>query len=59
MFVGGVANSVINMPPREFDVTLGQYHKAYELKKYQFDEFTYGITSVQNFSNFRPSILLL
>jgi hypothetical protein len=53
-----VAMCVINVPPRDFDVTL-ERNKVYEIKKYEFDKLTCGITSIRNFSNFRSSILLI
>jgi hypothetical protein len=54
----GVAHCVTNVPLRDFDVPWKRYYKAYEIEKYPFFALTCGITSIQNFSNFFPFILL-
>jgi hypothetical protein len=59
MFVVDVAHFVTNDTPREFDLPWLRYCKVYEIEKYTFVVLTCGITSIHNFSDFRPSIHLL
>jgi hypothetical protein len=53
----GVANGVINVPPRDFEVPSERYYKEQGVRKGEFGEITHGITSIHNFINFRPAIL--
>jgi hypothetical protein len=54
-----MAYGVILMPPREFDVPSEWYYKLYGVRNYEIRDVTYGIPSIQNFNNIRPSINLL
>jgi hypothetical protein len=59
MFILGVAHCVTKVSLRDFDVPWKRYYKAYEIEKYRFVALTFGITSIQNFSNFFPFMLFL
>jgi hypothetical protein len=59
MFIVGLAHGVTNVPLRDFDVHLKRYYKSYETENFPFVALTCGITSIQNFSNFFPFILIL
>jgi hypothetical protein len=53
----GVANGVVIMPFREFEVPSGWYYRIYGVRNSDIGEITCGIKSVQKFINIRRDIL--
>jgi hypothetical protein len=54
-----VDSGVIIIPPHEFDHPSCWCYKLQEVKKYECGVVVYGITSIPNFINFRPAILVI
>jgi hypothetical protein len=59
MFIVGVTRCVTLVTLREFDVPWKRYCKVYEIEKEPLVAVTYGITSIQNFSNLFLFILFV
>jgi hypothetical protein len=45
----GVAPGVTSVPPHEFEVPSEWYYGTYGVRKSEFGEINYGITSIQKF----------
>jgi hypothetical protein len=50
---------IIINPRRDFRHPSQWCYRVQAAEKYEFGEVTYGITSIPNFTNFRPAIHLL
>jgi hypothetical protein len=55
--IKGVADGVIIVPPRDFDIPSEWFYKDLVVLNGEIGENTDGMTFVQMFINFRPSIL--